>query len=228
MSDEKALSDNKIFPSAEEADWIPRVTDINRLVLPELSEAGKIVAIYPGSEPIAELLRNKKTAKVFPWHRSGIMGYEHITDEALEGGQFDAVHVHARHICKLTEVKKGESPGYWIKRFAALFSHLADHGRIKFGMLGPFTAAPLADIETEKKISELIKSCEGTDPEALKNSIDEIRQKGMADAATMRVALLACPYTLYEVDELNEWLGGQAFVEEGAIGTDDWSGLPEV
>jgi hypothetical protein len=40
---------------------------------------------------------------------------------------------------------------------------------------------------------------------------------------------LICLYVFsdYSRTDLNEWLGNEAFVEEGEIGTDDWEGLPD-
>lgn len=40
------------------------------------------------------------------------------------------------------------------------------------------------------------------------------------------MAALYC-FSDFDREELNEWLGNEAFIKEGGIGTDDWSGLPE-
>lgn len=42
-----------------------------------------------------------------------------------------------------------------------------------------------------------------------------------------RMLLLLYCFSDLDREELNEWLGNEAFIEEGGMGTDDWSGLPE-
>ena len=42
-----------------------------------------------------------------------------------------------------------------------------------------------------------------------------------------RVLITLYVFSDFEKDELNEWLGNPAFVDEGGLGTDDWTNLPE-
>jgi hypothetical protein len=43
----------------------------------------------------------------------------------------------------------------------------------------------------------------------------------------IRFMLLLYCFSDFEKDELNEWLGNPAFIDEGGLGTEDWTNLPE-
>lgn len=205
-----------------------RIVNLDNVVWPMLGSYGKSVAHGKGSSTVMEILKNKKTGHHFPWCKSGLLGYEHITEEALEGIDCERVVVLCQFLNKVIEVEKGniEQIEYWIKRFAALFNQLAYYGKIKYGILSTFMAMPLADIEAERQVMEYAKSFPTTD--GLSEKLDQIRQEVMNKSKTMRVMLAVYPYTHFELEELNEWLGNPAFVPEGDLGTTDWSGLPDV
>jgi len=217
------------------------IINLNKVIIPMFDpyvDKKTLTVIHGrGTSTVLELLRNKKSGACFPWCKSEILGYESITEAALEGaGEFELVTVLCQYLCKLVEIKKGDTEKleYWIKRFAGTFRKLAENDKIKYGMLSTFMALPLADFETESRIQkeyvrilkEISTDDSWKDGSGFSKKIEEMRAEGYAKATTRRILLMVYPYSHYEREELNEWLGNPAFVEEGEIGSDDWDGLP--
>ena len=209
------------------------IANLNTVIFPLLGESALKVARICGTTTVLELYRNDKTGKHFPWSDSGLLGYDYITKEALEGLDLNRTFVLCQFISKVIEVTKGnkEELEYWIKRFAAVFNRLAYYNKIDYGILSSFMALPLADLETEWRVQEyrktLLKDGDLCSVEA-EMAVSKIREESAAEAKTMRIALMVYPYTHFSPEELNDWLHNPAFVREGEIGTLDWSGLPDV
>lgn len=179
--------------------------NLDGVIQPHLtSKKAQQVYRCKGSSTVIELLKNMETGACFPWYRSELSGYEYITKEAIEGMTLELVIVFCRCLCKLVKIDSGDTDmfDYWIKRFAATFVKLADAEMIKYGVLMPFSALLIADLADGGTVKH--------------------------ETSTKRIMLMVYPYSHLEVGELNEWLGNEAFVKEGAIGSYDWSGLPEV
>jgi hypothetical protein len=222
----------RIISDAGEEGWGARITNLDGVIFPMLGDDGIKIARAKGTSTILEILRNNKTGKCFPWYKSGLLGYDHITEEAIEGADCDKVFVFSRFLVKVIEVDKGDDEAieYWIKRFAALFNRLAYYKKIEYGILSNFSALPLADLEAERKVQEAalggLKS--GKSSDELADELTKIRKDAMEEAKTMRVALMVYPYSHFETEELNNWLGNHAFAEEGELGSGDWDNLPDV
>jgi hypothetical protein len=199
------------------------ITNIDNVVIPHLGDAGQRIARCRGRSTVMEVLKNNKTDKVFPWHKSELTGYEHITEEAIDGLDCNREFVLTVFLTKMITVDKGSNIEYWIKRFAAMFNRLAYYDKINYGILSSFIALPLGDLDAEREVNQAVKNGVLDAKE-----LSKIRKKWTDKAKTMRILLMVYPYSHYEKEELNEWLGNEAFVEEGGLGNDDWSGLPDV
>ena len=209
------------------------VISLQGVILPLLSRQGLVVARGAGTSTVLELLKNKENGMCFPWYRSGLLGYEYITQEALKGMECEITTVLCRFAGKVIEIEKGDDAKleYWVKRFAALFNHLADNDKIKYGILAPFMALPLANLSAESAGEKALRIAQETGAQLTRDKLDEIKEVKIrveAESPTRRIALMVYPYTHLENEELNEWLGNPVFVEEGELGTQEWDGLPDV
>lgn len=209
-----------------------RIVDMQKVVLPHLDGRALHIARTKGYSTVLEILKNNKSGFCFPWHKSDIEGYEYITDEALAGGDFSVCTVLCRYMTKLIEINVGDTLtlSHYVKRFALTFAKLAYHNKISYGIFGPFMALPLADVKAESDYNKALRVAQEAGArltsEKLKE-LDEAKKRTHKEAKTRRILLMVYPYSHFETEELNEWLGNDAFVEEGALGSDDWSGLPE-
>jgi hypothetical protein len=230
----RALGENMAQQATETL--VNQTISLQRVILPLLSAQGLRISRGMGTSTVLELLKNKNGV-CFPWYKSGLIGYEYITEKALEGMECTIDTVLAQFLCKVIEIEKGDTEKlqYWIRRFAALFNHLADSGKISYGILGPFIALPLASSQREgwDKLAGMhaLRTAKEVGARLSEEALDKIEAeetKVQEEVTTRRIALIVYPYTHLEREELNEFLGNPAFVEEGESGTDDWSGLPEV
>lgn len=209
-----------------------QIINLDEVIWPYLGQMGKTVARIKGGSTVMELLRNEKSGVYFPWCKSHILGYEYITEAAIEGIECTRHHVLCRYMCKVVEIDKGDTEKleYWVKRFGAAFSKLAEAGKIKYGILSNFIALPLADLEAEtagQKAMRLAQEAGARIREAEKARIKATKEAA-AESKTRRIALLVYPYSHLEIEELNDWVGNPLFVEEGDLGTTDWENLPEA
>jgi len=212
---------------------------LDQVIWPHLSRMGQMVARGKGTSTVLELIHNNKSDVDFPWYKSGLIGYDYINEAVLEGMDttFSRRSVFCRSLTKLIEIDKGDTEKleYWVKRFAVLFNKLANACKIQYGILAPFMALQLADKTAESageqalEQARLVAQAAGAriPPEKLAK-IEATKAKIRVESKTRRILLMVYPYSHLEREELNEWLGNEAFVEEGGIGSDDWAGLPDI
>lgn len=211
-----------------------QIISLQGVILPYLEGRARRIAQTGGTSTVLELLRNEKTGVCFPWYQSGLLGSEYVTREALDGaGTFAVTTVLCQFLTKQIEIDKGDNDKleYWVKRLAATFTKLADAEKIKYGILAPFMILPLANLDAEGAGESVLRlameSGARLSPEKIAE-VQAIKDKITDECPTRRLLLMVYPYTHFEREELNEWLGNEAFVEEGALGTTDWDGLPDV
>jgi hypothetical protein len=211
------------------------IINLDLVVRPLLTgKKAQCVARGRGFSTILELLYNPVSDTHFPWAGSGMAGYEYLTDEVFKGTDLEFIRrtVLCQFMCKLIEIDRGDTKKleYWVKRFAATFEKLAESEKIKYGILAPFMALPLADLAAESAGDQALRVAQKAGAQLSSEKLDEItamKNKMYDEAPTRRILLMVYPYSHLEREELNEWLGNEAFTEEGALGSDDWTNLPE-
>ncbi len=210
-----------------------QIISLQGVILPKLKGHALALAQSNGCSTVMELMYNPASGHHFPWKGSGLTGYEYIDEKALKGLELQRRTVLCQFMAKLITIDKGDNDKleYWVTRMAAAFTKLADADKIEYGILAPFMALPLADLDAESAGNAALRiameSGARLEPGTLAK-IQAIKDAKSKENSTRRLLLLVYPYTHLEREELNTWLGNEAFVEEGDIGSDDWTGLPDV
>lgn len=154
---------------------------------------------------------------------------------------FDRQAVFCQFLIKAVPLDgEGNLDPAWERRLALTFNKLVEAGKLELGVLGPAFRCDLAwgDVMMasghvahfpERRAIVGIYCFPSLETERAAGSQSCRRALGPFDdlqpTCGKEHQLIGMP--LQVKDHLNEWLGNLAFVEEGAMGSQDWTNLPE-
>lgn len=124
-----------------------------------------------------------------------------------------------RYFCKIVDLSEG-IPDWLFPRLGTVFNALAEEGMVGYGSLAPVALLPLASGKQEVIDYEKMQE-QDIDEE---NSYADLKTlpKKIQDMGPPRAAVLWYVGSDYSKEELNEFLGNAAFVDEGELGDSNW------